>query len=218
MPENTLELTFHPKKPPVINGEDGASQKAAGEGNASHYYSFTRLATSGTLTLSGKNYSVTGESWLDREWGTGQLGKKQVGWDWFSLQFDDASELMLYQLREDGGAVSPYSSGTYVGSDGTVTHLTANEFTLIPVKTWTSTTTKASYPLWWTIDCPGLDLRLDCSPQLENQEFAAAPVTYWEGAIRAGGTRGKKAVKAQGYLELTGYAGRLTALGATPTP
>jgi predicted secreted hydrolase len=46
-----LRLSLHPEKPPVIQGEDGVSQKAEGAGHASHYFSLTRIATKGEIPL-----------------------------------------------------------------------------------------------------------------------------------------------------------------------
>ncbi|MFM8231389.1 MAG: lipocalin-like domain-containing protein, partial [Chthoniobacterales bacterium] len=79
-----LALDLQERKPAVIHGEGGVSQKAAGEGRASHYYSFTRLQTTGTVTLAGEEIAVRGWSWFDQEWASNQLTEEQTGWDWFS--------------------------------------------------------------------------------------------------------------------------------------
>ncbi len=196
-----LDLTFTAKKPTIFNGIDGASQKAEGKGNASHYYSITRLETKGTLD----GQAVSGQSWLDREWGTSQLGEGQVGWDWFSIQFEDNTELMIYQIREADGTPSPYSSGTYTDQAGKSIHLTSENFTLTPTTSlWKSPHTKGEYPLSWSIEIPSLSLSLKTSTSLKNQEFAEPAISYWEGAIEVSGSKLGK-----GYLELTGYTGAL---------
>jgi predicted secreted hydrolase len=128
MPEGSIQLDLTPLKPPVIHGSDGVSQKSAGRGRASHYYSLTRLETRGTLTLDGQRLPVTGLSWMDHEFGSNQLGKDQAGWDWFSLQLDDQRELMLYVLRRKDGRVEPLSSGTLVQADGTWKHLPLSSY------------------------------------------------------------------------------------------
>ncbi len=117
-------------KPPVIEGDDGVSQKSAGVGNASHYYSFTRLKTAGVSALrqAGRSTPVTGESWFDHEWASNQLAQDQVGWNWFCFQFDDQTELMLYAMRRRDGTVDPASSGTLIKADGSSEHLERDEF------------------------------------------------------------------------------------------
>lgn len=205
----TLRLTLSPKKPPVIHGENGISAKAEGTGHASCYYSQTRLAAAGEITLGGVVHRVTGESWFDHEWATNQLTPEQVGWNWFSLQFSDGTELMLYQMRTRDGGVDPASSGTFIAADGASTHLSRDAFQLTPLAWWKSAKTGARYPVRWRVFIPSLALDVEVSTPLENQELALAPIAYWEGAIRAAGHRDQKRVQARGYLELTGYNGIL---------
>jgi predicted secreted hydrolase len=123
-PDAAGQLQLVPQKPPVIHGRDGISQKAKGDGHASHYYSITRLATTGRLRAGDENFTVTGESWFDHEWATNQLAAGQAGWNWVSAQFDDQSELMLYQMRLTNGGIDPVSSGTFVRAAGSSTPLT----------------------------------------------------------------------------------------------
>ncbi|MES2708268.1 MAG: lipocalin-like domain-containing protein [Verrucomicrobiota bacterium] len=209
-----LKLEPPPGRPPVINGAGGVSQKSAGAGNASHYYSMTRLRTSGTVTVNGKTEAVTGLSWLDREWATNQLSAGQVGWDWLSLHLSDGSDLMLYQLRGRDGKADEFSSGTLVGADGASEHLTSRDFSLTPVpgKTWRSAKSGGTYPTVWQVAVPGKKLNLEVRALLPDQELALDPVSYWEGAVDAAGSREGRELKAEGYLEMTGYSGALRAL------
>ena len=118
-----LQLNLKSLKPPVLHGSKGLSQKAAGEGRASYYYSLTRMQTEGVLKVDGKAERVRGLSWMDHEFGSNQLGQDQVGWDWFSIQLDDQTECMLYLMRRKDGSVDPYSSGTLVSANGSTRHL-----------------------------------------------------------------------------------------------
>lgn len=208
----SLELQLAGTKPWVIHGENGVSQKAAGEGRASHYYSATRLAAKGTLTLGGKARSVSGESWLDREWASNQLTPEQVGWDWFSIQFDDGTELMLYQMRTRGGGLDPNSSGTFIARDGTAQHLRREDYQLTPIKEWTSKDTGGRYPIAWQLAVPKLNVQARIATPLAGQELVLQPVAYWEGLIEVEGTRAGAKVRGHGYMELTGYAGALVGL------
>lgn len=210
--EATLRLHLHAIKPPVIHGANGVSAKASGEGHASHYYSLTRLETTGELTAAGTVTSLKGESWFDHEWATNQLAPGQIGWNWLSVQCDDGTDLMLYQMRLENGAPDPSSSGTLVAADGAETLLPNESFRMTPIGYWKSSVTKANYPISWRVEIPGQALQLTVRAILENQELALMPLAYWEGAIEVSGTREGREIKGRGYLELTGYAGALREL------
>jgi predicted secreted hydrolase len=203
-----LDLQLSPVKPAVLQGENGLSQKAAGEGKASYYYSITRLATSGSIRIGNDNYEVTGNSWFDREWATNQLAENQVGWNWFAIQLTDGSDLMLYQMRLKDGGIDLHSCGKWVGADGSIIDLGVNDFELTSTGSWQSPSTTANYPLKWKLRIPKLQLELTISPRVENQELNLS-VVYWEGAITLKGERAQKAVDGVGYMELTGYRGTL---------
>jgi len=209
-----LDFTLHPEKQPVIHGENGISQKAAGSGNASHYISLTRLATRGTITLHGTAFQVSGLSWMDHEFFTHQLTADQAGWDWLSLQFTDRAELMLFHIRRKDGSIDPFSSGTYIDAQGNSTHLRQSDFVLQPAgETWKSASTGAIYPIHWKIVVAKLGITLDAQTQLASQELASNSQlvpSYWEGAIRLTGNRGAEPLTGVGYLEMTGYAGPLS--------
>jgi predicted secreted hydrolase len=208
----SLQLDLGQGKPWTIHGRQGISQKADGPGHASHYYSGTRLPTRGSVVFDGRNYTVEGETWFDHEWATNQLTPNQLGWDWFSLQFGDGSELMLYRLRLRDGTADPNSSGTFVAADGTTRHLNLADYTLRPLSTWKSPATGALYPISWEVAIPSLDLKVQVTGSVQNQELVLNPIAYWEGAVVSTGTRAGAAVKGHGYLELTGYAGALVGL------
>ncbi len=212
--ELSLDLELHSAKPVVFHGAEGVSQKAAGPGRASHYYSFTRLLSKGSLSVEGEKFTVTGTSWYDHEWATNQLTADQVGWDWFSLQFDDGSELMLFQIRTNDGGRDSFSGGTYVRADGSSVAVRNEEFVLTPGRTWRSKSTKATYPVEWNLKIVKLDLNIDIAARLDTQELVLAPISYWEGSIRAVGKHSGKPVSGLGYLEMTGYAGPIVGMQA----
>jgi predicted secreted hydrolase len=210
--EMQMALTFKPTLPPLFHGDNGLSAKGDAPGQATYYYSSTRLQTSGTVILRGTPFHVIGSSWLDREWGSSQLAPEQTGWDWFSLELSNGTDLVLYQLRTTATTVSRNSSGTLRLPNGETRHLPASSFTLTPLDHWTSDASGARYPVAWKIEIPLKQIVLHVTTPLKNQELRLAPVTYWEGAITAAGTHGGSPVTARGYLELTGYDAPLRAL------
>jgi predicted secreted hydrolase len=203
-----LDLVLTETRPPVLHGDGGLSQKGPEPGNASYYYSLIGQQAAGAVTVDGERFDVTGRAWKDHEWSTSALSDGAVGWDWVSLQMDDGGALMLFEIRRADGTREPLSAGTYVAPDGTLTHLTQGDWTLEVTDTWTSLTSGGEYPAGWRITVPSVGLVLSGRPQMANQELNVSTV-YWEGAVTFEGTRDGAPVAAEGYIELTGYAGSM---------
>jgi predicted secreted hydrolase len=203
-----IELTLEPSKQVVLHGAEGISQKGQNTGNASHYYSITRLRTKGRIQMGRQQFEVSGDSWMDHEFGTTFLETEQVGWDWFSIQLDDGRDLMLFQLRRRDGSIDVHSSGTLVEVDGRVHQIRFGEFSLRPLTTWRSRNSNAEYPSSWIVEVPQFKLRLSVDAQLPDQELRtpeSTGVTYWEGSMKVRGRDGEREVRGRGYLEMTGY-------------
>ena len=198
-----LDLELASDKPVVLHGEAGLSRKGAAAGNASYYYSLTRLSARGRLALEGREVPVTGSSWLDREWSTNVLADDQVGWDWFSVQLDDGRELMVFQLRLAAGGVDPASHGTLVEADGATRPLALADLELEVTDTWRSPR-GAVYPAGWRLRLPSQSLELELEPLLADQELDVS-FRYWEGAVGVRSTAAGKRVSGRGYVELVGY-------------
>ena len=195
-PRFRLHLDLKPQTPPIIHGENGVSQKAEGKGRASHYVSFPLLTATGNIN----SQPVTGTAWMDHEWFTEQLAAEQAGWDWFSIQLENHTQLMLFELRRKDGSLDPYSSGTFIDAKGKARHLKRSEFSLQPLAKW------QKYPVEWRVQVPSLKIDLKAKAVLPNQELRAKQggPSYWEGAVDYSGTH-----KGVGYLEMTGYDGAL---------
>ena len=207
----TLRVTS--LKPPVLHGQNGLSQKAEGEGRASYYYSLTRMQAEGELSINGKTEKVRGLTWMDHEFGSNQLTAEQLGWDWFSIQLDNQTELMLYLMRRKDGSVDPHSSGTLVRADGTTRHLNLNDYRVEVLARWKSAKSGADYPMKWKVTVPSEQIELAISPAFQDQELItnrSTRVTYWEGAVKIAGSVGNTPINGAGYVEMTGYAGKLT--------
>lgn len=195
-----LDLTLEPTKVPTLQGDRGLSQKGATAGNASYYYSLTRMNTIGTISLDGQALAVTGSSWMDREWGTSALEAGIAGWDWFALQLDDGRDLTAYLLRRKDGSLGAYSAGTLTYADGTTRALQLADLQIEVLDYWTSPRDAASvYPAQWRVRVPSEQIDLTVTPQVADQELALA-VRYWEGSVRIKGSS-----TGYGYVELTGY-------------
>jgi predicted secreted hydrolase len=199
-----IDLGLDSAKPAVLHGERGLSRKSDEPGNASYYYSLTRMPTSGSVRVDGREVPVEGLAWMDREWSTSALGPDLVGWDWFALQLDDGRELMLYRLRRPDGAVAMASRGTLIGADGTSRGLDRDAAEVVVLDHWTSPRGGTRYPARWRLRVPSAGLDLVVTPLLRDQELDLA-VRYWEGAVRLEGTADGRRVGGAGYVELVGY-------------
>ena len=205
----SYELTLKPVKPPVLHGQAGYSRKGSTPERASCYYSLPRLKTEGALTIGGKTIPVRGLSWMDHEFSTAPLEPGIIGWDWFSLQLSDQTEIMLFLLRNEEGRFNPASSGTFIDVSGKPRHLTKDDFRVDVLDSWKSPRSQAVYPVHWRLTVFPLAIQLTVQANISDQEMqtpATTGVTYWEGSISINGSVGKYPVKGSGYVELTGYA------------
>jgi len=205
--EASLALTFTPQKPLVRFGENGVSRKGAEPTAASYYLTFPRLHAEGTVSIGGNKATVAGEAWMDHEISSSQLGARQIGWDWLSIQFADQRELMLYRLRHRDGSADAASICTWIEKDST---LHPTEFGWEVLDTWQSSTSGARYPsrvrLSTNDPATGIKQHFTIEPLVKNQELTGQidNIPYWEGACRVLDETGKNVGAA--YLELTGYA------------
>jgi predicted secreted hydrolase len=200
-PEFSFRLECLPRKPFIIEGENSVSQKSEGAGHASHYVSFPLLGVAGTVRTSGQDFDVAGQAWMDHEWFTHELQPGQTGWDWFSVQLENNTELMLFDLRRQDGTPDHNSSGTFIDGGGHARHLSSKDFELKPLEWWVSPKTHARYPIRWAISIPSLYIQLECRAKLPDQELDASHgAKYWEGAVDYSGS-----ARGVGYLEMTGY-------------
>lgn len=200
--EFSLDLTLSNTKPVVLHGDAGLSQKSQTPGNASYYYSYTRLQTRGHIKVGKTRYAVEGQSWFDHEWSTSSLEDEQVGWDWFSVQLSDQTELMLFQLRHQQDRGKNFLNGTYVDDKGQAIQF--SRFTIDSSDSWTSDATGVVYPAAWSISIDDHGLKLLLIPIMAEQEHSAS-FTYWEGAIDVRGSKRGQPLRGWGYAELTGY-------------
>ena len=163
------------------------------------------MTTAGTVTVAGSLIPIAGQSWMDKEFGSNQLADEQVGWDWFSLQFDDGRDIMLYALRDREGRVD-FRQGTVVDIDGSPAYIRADAWSARETASWASPTTDARYPLEWTVEIPEHEITVVIVPMLQNQENVSTRVPglfYWEGAVEVRSISGERL--GQGFVELTGY-------------
>jgi len=204
-----LELEAVPLKPPVAHGAEGYSRKGPRPGQASCYYSLTRLRIHGNLRIGDETFPVGGLAWMDHEYSSAPLDAELAGWDWFSLQFDDDTELMVYLLRTRAGDYSAHSAGTFVGPSGERVHLPLEMLETEVLERWKSPHSGADYPLRWRIRIPSLQIDLLVEPRIRDQELltpGSTRITYWEGSVSTRGRVGGKPTRGTGYMELTGYA------------
>lgn len=212
--EASFELEMAPQKPLVVFGENSVSRKAALPSAASYYLTFPRLQCNGALKLGGETLKVSGEAWMDHEISSSQLSGEQEGWDWAAIQLRDGREIMVYRLRLKNGGIDAHSTLSWVDAQSRVQTVKSEGFVWKPLGTWTSSVTKAKYPIRVEIEsqdpATGKPLRLRLEPLAEAQEQTGSVggTAYWEGACRVLDEQGKEIGSA--FLELAGYNGDLS--------
>jgi predicted secreted hydrolase len=207
----SLDLELEARNEPLFHGQNGFSRKGPKKGQASQYYSQTRMKTNGTISTNDGEFAVHGRTWFDHEFGSSQLNENQVGWDWLSLRLRDDRDLMLFRIREDDGTLSEESAVTLRDGDSVRTGSLGDTVVFRPHPDdgrWTSPQTEISYPLRWSLKLPDRDEPLLVEPVMNDQEMIVpgnVVPPYWEGLIQARTPEGT--VVGSGYLELTGYGG-----------
>lgn len=197
-----IDLQLRQVKPPALQGDRGLSPKSAEVGNASYYYSLSRLLTRGSLSIGAEVFAVAGATWMDHEFSTSALGDDARGWDWFGLIFADESELMVGQIRLTDGGIEPVFGGLQIRPDGSTRQLSAEQIGIAVSDIWRSPHSDAEYPAGWDITISGPEnLSIAVTPLMPDQELHSADIIYWEGAVRVSGDK-----EGYGYAELTGYA------------
>ena len=208
-----LSLSMTPTKPPALHNEIG--WLAGPVTGWTYYYSRPRMAAEGTLDLDGRRLSVRGDVWMDHQWGEFFVLGNPAGWQWFAIQLDDGTDLMVTQTRTVDGEIDALY-GSLINPDGSLRPLgrepggsvSSEDLALSTRGSWISPHTGAEYPSGWTVRIPGEDIQLELSPILADQEITSArpeSAIYWEGKVTVNGTRNGGAVTGNGYVELTGY-------------
>jgi predicted secreted hydrolase len=212
--KDAIDLKLSSRKEPAIHGTNGVSIKAQGEGYASHYYSMTRLEATGTLN----GEPVTGQAWMDHEFGSSALREHQQGWDWFSIQLDNDAEVMVYIIRKTDGTPDVTSSGSIITSEGRVIPIRHDQLRVTPLAQWRSPKSGATYPMGWRVELPAFRISLQLRPLMREQELVttgSTQVVYWEGAVSVTGSFQGNSVRGDAYVEMTGYD---KAFRAAPKP
>jgi predicted secreted hydrolase len=201
--EFALDLAFSQTQPPLLQGDDGLSRKGPKPESASYYYSFPHLRVEGTVGESSRLESVKGSAWLDHEWSSSYMDERASGWDWIGINFDDGGALMAFRMRSRDTGRKFWAGGAYRSPKGVRRALLPDEIEFVPLRSWQSPRTGATYPIVWRVDIPGLSITIE--PLMNDQEHdtrASVGTVYWEGAVTAL-VDNKPA--GRGYLELTGY-------------
>ncbi len=203
-----FEVTLKSTKPAALNGHEGVGVSFKDAGEASRYFSFTRMEAAGDITWHGVTEHFTGSAWMDREFGTWRTTENQKGWDWFSIQLETGAEVMVYHLRNSAGEPSPFSSGTYVDAAGQQTHLAHEDFMLEATEHWQSPHTRATYPSGWRLRVPRFGIDVTVQPVMKDQELdtrGTTMIVYWEGVCIVRGHHGAQETAGRAYVELVGY-------------
>ncbi len=207
-----FDLKLVPQKNPVIHGNGADKPKWEIPQNAPNYFSYTRLKTTGTISVGGRKVKVSGTSWMDRVFGKQLLVPKQKGWDRFLLHLDNGSDLLLFFIRNQDGRFDPRSGGTLIDSRHQSRHIAFEQVQMKALGDWTSETSNITYPSGWRIKLPDENIDIEITPTMQNQELhllRSLSNAHWAGGVEVQGRYGDKSVKGRGHVELVGYGSGL---------
>jgi predicted secreted hydrolase len=202
-----MQLDLRQTQPPLLQGGEGFSRKGPSPQSASYYYSLPQLAVSGEVTLDGRERRVTGEAWFDHEWSNDYLDPATKGWDWMGINLDGGGALMAFRMRDRAGG-ELWSAATLRAADGSVRTFGPEAVEWTAGRAWKSPRTGVTYPVQWRVRVG--QRTYDVEPLMPDAELDSRSSTgaiYWEGPVTLGTPDGKTA--GRGYLELTGYAGKM---------
>lgn len=205
-PAFDLELSFTQTQPPLLQGDAGYSRKGPSPTSASYYYSQPHLAVSGRVRLDKRTVQATGNAWLDHEWSSEYLDRDAVGWDWIGINLDDGGALMAFRMRSRTGE-QHWTSATHRSPVGLRRTFSPDAIAWKVQRRWRSPRTGADYPVAMSVAIEGVTYEIE--PLFDDQENDTRLTTgtvYWEGAVIV--SREKVRI-GRGYLEMTGYAGKL---------
>lgn len=203
-PPFSWDLSLTPSQPLLLQGDGGHSRKGHAPGLASHYVSWPQLLVTGTLLRQGRRQAVEGRAWFDHEWSTTLLGDGAVGWDWLGINLADGGALMAFRMRDAAGTTL-YAHAAWRDAGGRLRQFASDEVRFTALRRWQSPRNGAGYPV--EIEVRFGEHRIRTRPVIDDQELSTTvptPVSYWEGLVQVDGS-----LAGRGYLEMTGYAGRL---------
>jgi predicted secreted hydrolase len=196
LPVGEIDLTLSAQGPVLYNNGTGLMPFLGG---TSYYYSLPSLTSQGTLKVNNRTYPVTGESWLDRQWGSWDWSTVQR-WTWMALQLSDGDQVNLWDMFTQG---SEFHYATVLRPDGTHELVAVNPLADTTSEFWTSPTTGKRYGIRWTVNIPALDASLTVVARPQGQEIQANGGIY-EGAASVTGRYRGKPVTGQAYVEQLG--------------
>lgn len=202
-----LDLKLQLQAPPLLQGQQGFSQKGPDASSASYYYSLPQLAVTGRVTVAGQEQSVRGIAWFDHEWSGAIVDERAQGWDWVGLNLDDGGALMMFQMRGPEASELWAAATWRAGAAREATTYKPESVAWQPLRHWRSPRSGIRYPVEWQVTVGERVITL--RPLMDDQENDASGSTgtiYWEGAVRA--YEGDRLI-GRGYLELTGYGKKI---------
>lgn len=189
-------------KPVLLHGTKGVLSVF---GHDLGYYSRTRLAISGGIKIDGRSLLVSGDGWMDHEYGAADLPNSL--WTFLAIQLDSGDDLCVYRVdQRDTGVLG-------IPAAYRITNAAAKALSPVTLTPYGNPWGPWGYPLHHHVKIsptfgPTYDLRVE--PEFDDQrrvptgKTALPYVTFWEGAAKvldaANGNRVGRA-----FLEVAGY-------------
>jgi predicted secreted hydrolase len=168
-----------------------------------YYYSLTRLAASGSITIGGEKFAVSGRTWMDHEYGYFGTSAKPVKWVLQDAQLDNGWTLSNFAVLGDGPPKLNQPTPSLVTLQDLAGAMYFQIALLTPVgNTWTSPASGITYFMQFKIDIPAFAASLNISSLVDAQEFPSGKgAGVYEGVAAATGTFAGKPVSGTAWNE-----------------
>lgn len=169
--------------------------------NNNFYYSLTRLAASGSISIGGEKLEVTGVTWMDHEYGAFGTQEDRPKWILQDMQLSNGVCISNFTLDPPALDRKTASLATVQRADGT-TYFVSSFVTPIGA-TWTSPESGATYFMQIKVEIPDFEATLLVSSLVDSQEFPMGEAAVYEGVAGATGTFEGESVTGTAWSEQT---------------
>lgn len=167
-----------------------------------YQYSIPTLDTKGSIKIDGKDYFVSGPSWLDRQWQKQSLGPPKGQWTWMDLNLSNGWFISLWDAVDEEGRTDSWV--TVVDAQGRHQVKDLDPLAMNSFDIWQSPQSGSRFPTRWLVKVPSLNIELEVVAKPKEQEVVGILSARYEGACDISGVVGKEPVNGRCYVEMVG--------------
>jgi Lipocalin-like domain/CrtC N-terminal lipocalin domain len=197
-PVGSFNAQYTPKGPALDYTSVGATRLLS---DTDYEYAFPNATTTGTLTAEGSTYTVSGTTWVDRQWGPQPLGDPSMQWTWFGMTLSNGDQVAIWDILD---STSQNSWATVLSPDGSYKVVSVTPVAAGAGNPWTSPSSGNTYPTTWNITIPSLSADLIVAKTGPAGQELPSPEAHTEATGSVVGTFDGSIVSGSTFLEQNG--------------